>query len=241
MGLRGQYKLSKVKLLYDLQLIDLEMDAKKAALAEITDRIGKSEALDEARAALAEEEEHLAELERGQRERESEADDLEAKAAVAEDKLYGGSVKNPKELASFQEQLKTYKAKIKDLDDKTLNIMEQIDTVEQGLATKREELAKMEQEWQAEQESLMREQSELSAVLSELEGKRNELASRVEPPILELYNTLRQKRQGKAIAKVEQGICQGCRIALPMSELQRVKTGQTIVQCGSCERILYLS
>ena len=233
--------MSIVRLLYDLQLIDLEMDAKKAALADIASRIGESEALDRARAALSDEEEHLAELERGQRERESEADDLQAKAAVAEDKLYGGNVKNPKELSSLQEQLKNYQAKIKDLDDKTLNIMEQIETVEHGLSSRRDELAKMEQEWQAEQESLMGEQSELSAVLSELEGKRNELTPKVEKPTLDLYHALRQKRQGRAIAKVEQGICQGCRIALPMSEMQRVKTGQNIVQCGSCERILYLS
>lgn len=233
--------MSKTRLLYDLQLIDLEMDARKTALADIASRIGESEALDRARAALAEEEEHLAELERGQRERESEADDLQAKAAIAEDKLYGGNVKNPKELASLQEQLKIYQAKMKELDDKTLNIMEQIETVEQGLSVKRDDLARMEVEWQAEQESLMREQSELSTMMSEMEGKRNELGSKVETPLLDLYHTLRQKRQGKAIAKVEQGICQGCRIALPMSELQRVKTGQTIVQCGSCERILYLS
>jgi len=233
--------LSTVKLLYDLQLIDLDMDAKKAALADVTGRIGQSGALDEARAALAEEEDRLAELERGQRERESESEDLQAKAAIAEDKLYGGGVKNPKELASFQEQLKSYQAKIKDLDDKTLTIMEEIEAVEQGLVTRRDELARMEQEWQAEQESLRREQFELNTTLGELENKRNELASGVEKSTLDLYNALRQKRQGKAIAKVEQGICQGCRIALPMSELQRVKTGQTIVQCGSCERILYLS
>ena len=233
--------MSTVRLLYDLQLIDLEMDAKKAALADIASRIGDSEALDRARASLADEEEHLAELERGQRERESEVDDLKAKAAVAEDKLYGGSVKNPKELTSLQEQLKTYQTKIKDLDDKTLNIMEEIEIVEQGLSAKRDELARMEQDWQAEQESLAGEQSKLGALLSELEAKRNQLASRVEKAVMDLYHTLRQKRQGKAIAKVEQGICQGCRIALPVSELQRVKTGQNIVQCGSCERILYLS
>jgi predicted nucleic acid-binding Zn-ribbon protein len=130
---------------------------------------------------------------------------------------------------------------MKEMDDKTLNIMEQIEAVEQGLSIKRDDAARMEVEWQAEQESLIREQSELSTMMSEMEGKRNELGSKVETPLLDLYHALRQKRQGKAIAKVEQGICQGCRIALPMSELQRVKTGQTIVQCGSCERILYLS
>lgn len=233
--------MSEGRNLFDLQIIDLEIDAKRAALTEVNSRMGDSEAVNQARLALTAQEEHLAELEKDQRERESQVDDIRAKSAVAEDKLYGGSVNNPKELSGLQEQLKSYQTKMKDLDDKTLDIMEEIENAERGLSGRRDEVARLEEEWQAEQESLLREQSELNTALDELNVKRNELASKIEAPNLELYDTLRQKRQGRAVAKVEGGICQGCRIALPMSELQRVKTGQSLVQCGSCERILYLS
>jgi len=40
---------------------------------------------------------------------------------------------------------------------------------------------------------------------------------------------------------VEQGLCQGCRISLPMSIVQKARAGVGLVQCVSCERILLVS
>lgn len=233
--------MSKGRQLYDLQEIDLEIDAKRDALSEVMSRLGDSAVVDQSRLSLAGDEERLAELERSQRELEREVEDLQAKAAVSEERLYGGTVKNPKELSSLQEQVANLKGKMKGLDDKTLDIMSQLETVHQQVSSKRQELAKVEEEWQEEQASLSQEQAELNSVLATLEQKRKDLASKLDTASLELYQALRRIRQGKAVAKVEQGLCQGCRIALPMSELQRAKIGQELVQCGSCERILYLS
>ncbi|MCK4696871.1 MAG: hypothetical protein KAT53_01045, partial [Dehalococcoidia bacterium] len=84
-------------------------------------------------------------------------------------------------------------------------------------------------------------QAELGAALATLEQKGKDLAGKLDASSLELYQALRRKRHGRAVAKVEQGMCQGCRIALPMSELQRARLGQELVQCSSCERILYVS
>jgi len=233
--------LSKGRQLYDLQEIDLEIDAKRDALSEVVSRLGDSEVVDQSRLSLAGDEESLADLERSQRELEREVEDLQAKAAVSEERLYGGTVKNPKELASLQEQVANLKGKMKGLDDKTLDIMSELETVHQQVSSKRQELAKVEEEWQEEQASLSQEQAELNSALATLEQKGKDLASKLDTASLELYQALRRIRQGKAVAKVEQGVCQGCRIALPMSELQRAKIGQELVQCGSCERILYLS
>jgi hypothetical protein len=203
--------------------------------------LGDSEVVDQSRLSLAGDEESLAELERSQRELEREVEDLQAKAAVSVERLYGGTVKNPKELASLQEQVANLKGIMKGLDDKTLDIMSDLETVHQQVSSKRQDLAKVEEEWQEEQASLSQEQAELNSALATLEQKRKDLASKLDTASLELYQALRRIRQGKAVAKVEQGVCQGCRIALPMSEMQRAKIGQELVQCGSCERILYLS
>lgn len=233
--------MSTGRQLYELQEIDLEIDAKKETLSNVMSRLGESEALNQARISLAAEEERLAELERGQRDGEREVEDLKAKAAVSEGKLYGGGVKNPRELESLQEQLKSFRNKMRELDDKTLDIMTEIEAVGQRVSLKRKEVARIEQEWRAEQDSLAKEQAELNAALATLEEKRKGLASRIDAASLELYQALRRKRQGRAVAKVEQGMCQGCRIALPMSELQRARASQELVQCNSCERILYVS
>ena len=233
--------MSKGKQLYELQEVDLEIDAKRERLTQVMGRLGESEVLDEAHLSLARDEEKLVELQRIQREVEREVEDLQAKAAVATDKLYGGTVKNPKELSSLQEQLSNFRRKIGEGDDKTLDIMSEVEAAQNNVSVKRSEVAKIEEEWQAEQASLSQEQTELSATLSTLEQKRKELASKLDTVSLELYEDIRQKRQGRAVAKLERGMCQGCRIALPMSELQRARMGQELVQCGSCERVLYVS
>jgi len=233
--------LSKGKQLYELQEVDLEIDAKRERLTQVMGRLGESEVLDEAHLSLARDEEKLVELQRIQREVEREVEDLQAKAAVATDKLYGGTVKNPKELSSLQEQLSNFRRKIGEGDDKTLDIMSEVEAAQKNVSVKRSEVAKIEEGWQAEQASLSQEQTELSAALSTLEQKRKELASKLDTVSLELYEDIRQKRQGRAVAKLERGMCQGCRIALPMSELQRARMGLELVQCGSCERVLYVS
>ncbi|MCJ7807419.1 MAG: hypothetical protein MUP73_01690 [Dehalococcoidia bacterium] len=233
--------MSKGKQLYELQEVDLEIDAKRETLSQVMSRLGESDVLNETRLSLTRDEEKLVELQRIQREVEREVEDLQAKAAVATDKLYGGTVKNPKELSSLQEQLSNFRRKIGDGDDKTLDIMSEVEAAQKEVSVKRSEVAKIEEEWQAEQASLSQEQTDLSAALSTLEQKRKELASKLDTVSLELYEDIRQKRQGRAVAKLERGMCQGCRIALPMSELQRARMGQELVQCGSCERVLYVS
>ena len=233
--------MSMGRQLYELQEIDLEIDAKREALSEVMGRLGQSEVLDQARLSLAGDEERLVELERSQREQEREVEDLRAKATASEEKLYGGTVKNPKELASLQEQVVNLQRKMRVGDDKTLDIMAEVDTTQQKVSLKRGEVAKIEEDWRAEQASLSQQQAELGAALATLEQKGKDLAGKLDASSLELYQALRRKRQGRAVAKVEQGMCQGCRIALPMSELQRARLGQELVQCSSCERILYVS
>lgn len=227
--------------LYELQEVDLEIEAKGEALARVENRLGEREALDEARAALSRERECLAEFERTQRLGEGEMEDLRAKTALLEGKLYSGSVRNPKELTSLQEQVEHLKKRRRGQEDHLLDIMTEVEAVQHSVNSKSRELERMEKSWREEQNSLSREQAELRAALATLEQRRKELIVRIDSVSLELYQALRVKRQGRAVAKVERGMCQGCRIVLPMTELQRARMGEEIVQCSSCERILYVS
>lgn len=234
-------EVSTVRQLYELQEIDLEIDAKNEALALVVSRLGESEALEEVRVSLATDEERLMELERSQRDVEREVEDLRSKVALLEEKLYGGSVKNPKELASLQEQVEHLKRKRRGQEDKVLDIMTEVEAMQKNVSLKSREVARIDEDWRAEQAMLSGEQAELNAALADLDQKRKDLISRIDAASLELYQGLRRKRQGRAVAKVEQGMCQGCRIVLPLNVLQRARIGQELVQCSSCERILYLS
>jgi predicted nucleic acid-binding Zn-ribbon protein len=233
--------VSKAKQLYDLQELDLESDSQRQSLSKVVSCIGESSDLIDGRAALAQEQKKLAETEHLMCGLEADVEDTRAKASVAGERLYGGAVKNPKELLSLKEQVESYNRKIKDMEDKTLEVMTEIEALKTSVALKTKELAAIEEEWKKEQGSLLKDKEALDAAIARLELNRNEMAAKVEAATLKLYENLRGKRQGKAVARVEQGMCQGCRIVLPMNKLQQIKTGHTLIQCGSCERILYLS
>jgi len=233
--------VSKGRQLYELQEVDLAIEAKREALSNVQSRLGQSQALDEARANLATQKNCVDELNVSQRAGEWEVEDLRTKVAVVEEKLYGGSVKNPKELASLQEQAEYLKKRRREEEDRLLDIMTDAEEAQTNLAMISQEVESLEKSWKEGQAELSREQDKLSTNLANLEQRRKDLGSRIDETSLRLYEELRTKKKGRAVAKVEQGMCQGCRIVLPVRELQRARASQELVQCGNCERILYVS
>jgi len=104
-----------------------------------------------------------------------------------------------------------------------------------------ESLAEVEGRWRQEQKELASEKERLEGELAGLEERRKQQSGLIDARVLALYDNLWERRQGRAVVKVERGMCGGCRISLPMSVLQKARSGLDVVQCVSCERILYVS
>jgi predicted nucleic acid-binding Zn-ribbon protein len=122
--------------------------------------------------------------------------------------------------------------------------MTTVDNAEASLAAARTTLKQAETDWAAEQERLGRLRQEAGDELTELRERRSPQSALLDAGTLQIYDTLRAARGGRAVAKVERGTCQGCRISLPMSQLQKARggpTGANLARCSSCERILYVT
>lgn len=230
--------MSVAKQLYQLQEIDLELESVEQALTKVASQLGESQAVLRVQAELRLEQERLEELRRQQHSTEWEIDDLVNKLATEEEKLYGGSIKNPKELTSLQHEVEGMKARRDQLESKVLEIMSQVELAESSLASKSSELERLEAEWRSQQQQLSGEMERLKSIVSELGHRWGLLAANIDPKTVEFYGGLKE-RKGTAVVKVEQGICRGCRISLPTTELQQVRSG-SLVQCSSCGRILFL-
>jgi predicted nucleic acid-binding Zn-ribbon protein len=85
---------------------------------------------------------------------------------------------------------------------------------------------------------MLNEKQELEPQAAALRTRREGQAVNVDRSILSLYDAIRARKGGVAVAHLERGMCGGCRITLPVSVMQRVRGGGGIVQCVSCERIL---
>jgi len=235
-------QMTRISDLFDLQEIDLEIDARRAAISEAESLLGESEEAEAAAVAVIEREAEVQELHKKLKAAEWEVEDLTNKIKPLEKKLYGGSVRIPKELASIEEDIRSLQARKRVLEDKELDVMSRLEEAERALAAAKHEHATLVAGWEAEQRRLRQERETLTAEIAELENKRAAQRSRIDGEALTLYDALRAKHQGRGVAKVERGTCGGCRISLPMSLLQRARSGSdVIVQCSSCERILYVS
>jgi len=221
-----------------LQQLDIEVQKAQQIADEIIYQLNENRALVAAESELASQKQQLTEWKRKQKNNEWELEDLQERLNHLNNKLYGGTVKNPKELVNLKRETENLKGKLSAKEDELLELMSQVEEMEARVKGSTKELKELKQEWQQKQEALTRRKIETETALTSLDENRQELAQQISPEALNLYEQIKLTK-GQAIAKVEQGRCQGCHITLPTSQWQKAKAGD-LVQCNSCNRILYV-
>jgi predicted nucleic acid-binding Zn-ribbon protein len=230
--------MSVARQLFELQEVDLQAEAREKTVRQMTAELGESEVLRRARDDLAEEQKRFDGLTAEQRSLEWEIEDISSKQGNFERDLYSGRIRVPKELTNLQQEVTALKARRTQLEDRSLVLMEQIESSRSSVSRLKADLQTVETAWRARQDTLTQGiDSERQALLG-LARRQGELGAGIDGQALQTYRNLRRQK-GVAVARVEQGICRGCRISLPSSELQRARGG-SLVQCSSCGRILYL-
>lgn len=224
--------------LFALQETDLALDAAKNRLAEIEAGLAETEELIEARAIVEERQQRLNDLKSRQVDEEAAVEDIRAKADNVDKKLYSGTVTNAKELGDLHADFKMLNNHASQAEDKLLGTLVEIDEADAELTTAQTAFADVNARWEEEQSHLRAEKARVEPEIARLEAERKESASELDARALSLYNLLRERRAGTAVAKVERGMCGGCRISLPSAALTKAKMSTELVQCVSCERIL---
>jgi predicted nucleic acid-binding Zn-ribbon protein len=232
--------MNKAETLYRLQNIDLETDERSRRLKEVRVILGGNEELQQVRQALQDGEKKLSRQRTKLRDQELEMRSLTNKIASVENRLYSGRIKNPKELANLQGEVRYLKRRKGELEDQVLESMIGVEESEANVTEQRERLASLEKEWQETQALLSAEQNELISRLSQLKTKRAKLQKTIEAGDLALYEDLRRRRGGRAVALLEGELCLGCRVTIPTTKAKQARQGEVLTLCGSCERILYV-
>jgi len=237
MEMRGRDVIT-ARLLYELQEIDQAIETKRQRLNDVEAQLGESETLRKARVRLEAVQQRLAQIERTQREQELELQSLTDKLKAEENRLYSGRVKNPKELAGLQKEVRYLKRRRDKLEERLLETMVTREEIQAQVDQAMSFLQELETQWKHQQASLLDEQRGLQEELAYLQQRREHLLQRLERDALDNYNYLRRTK-GTAVAPVEHGLCGGCRVALPTVDLQRAQ-GQELAYCSNCGRILVI-
>ena len=232
-------RMPRISDLWKLQEIDAALDVRRATLDDARARIGESDELLAAQAQLTEHQAALTAARSAQRQLEVEADDLRAKIGPVEQKLYGGSVRNPKELQDLQADVDQLKRHLSSIEDQDIAALAAVEEAERVAVTQQSVVATLESEWRAEQAELKESVQQLDVEIAELEGRRAEQSGAIDPEMVKTYDHVRFRHQGRGVAKVDRNVCLGCRIALPPLILNKARTANGFAQCPNCERILF--
>ena len=224
--------------LWRLQEIDSALDARRATIEDAQSRIGPSDEVAAARAELDEKVAAHRAAESAQRDLELQADDLRAKIAPAEQKLYSGAIKNPKELADLQHDIEQHKRQLSTIEDLDIDALSAVEVAEHARSEAQARLETLEREWSEEQQALADRVERLTDEVAGYEAERRDQATDIEPDILRTYEHVRRAHQGKGVARLDRNLCLGCRISLPTSTVNKARAGNALVQCPNCERIL---
>ena len=228
--------------LQEIQDIDLKIDELSELLNQVRIELKEDGEITSISASLIEISSKISIINVQENDANDAAVATELKLKSLRDKLYGGEITNSKELEALEDEGKFLEEQLSTEEDLALELMESLEILTTTMDRTAVQLEDLKQKRGIRLKELEMEEKNLSSQIKEFVSKRSSLASLVTIGTMNLYETLRQSRGGIGIAEVDRarGICQACRIMIPVNDLQKVRSSGGIVQCNSCRRILYV-
>ncbi|AQZ60180.1 FIG137478: Hypothetical protein [[Actinomadura] parvosata subsp. kistnae] len=230
------------KRLLDLAELDSVIDRlahRRRTLPELAEIDERSKSYARLATQVIEAETEAGDLAREQTKAESDVDAVRTRADRDQKRLDSGAVTSPRDLASLQSEIASLHKRQGDLEEVVLEIMERreaADSKVSDLVAKRDE----------ERAALSAAEDRRDAALNEIEKEAGEVQARragvagdIPADLLKLYEKLREQ-YGVGAAMLHGGRCQGCKVALSIAEMNRIKAAphDEVLRCEECRRIL---
>lgn len=231
--------------LYDLQQVDTairQLQHRRANLPEQRALDSNAELLVAIAAEYAGSTERLDRLERQQRWHEAEIATVDTRRKTEDGRMYSGQITSERELEALRSELSSLRGRKSDLEDALLEIMEQREELESLVASLQERHAELSAAVTTLTDERDAAASDIDAELAARADDRKAMAAELPGPVVGLYDQLRQRKDGVAVAELRGRTCSGCRLTLTAVEyedtLDAVRSG--LGRCEQCGRILVL-
>lgn len=231
--------MSNSSILYRLQLIDTNLDQATSRLSEIDLILNDSTLIEEANARVTASESALMVGQKKLREIENQVTDQKYKIEQNESALYGGRIRNPKELQDLQHESMALKRYLGTLEDRQLEAMLEVEELEQNQAQAISDVNILRGRFEEEHAHLRAEKTSLTQQVEKLAIERQAALGSIATEDLTLYEQLRKTRMGVAVTRVVDQSCSACGSMLTPGLAQAARSINQLVRCTSCSRILY--
>jgi len=143
-------------------------------------------------------------------------------------------------LAHYEHEIRMVKQTVSQAEDDGLKMVDHLERLDEAVNEGQSRIASEKETFDAFRENVEKEIAAAEGRMAELQAKREKATSVDIPPAqLEVYKGLLRTREGEALAMLDGQVCQGCYVSIPKNLTVRLMRGLELVQCPSCDRILY--
>ena len=172
---------------------------------------------------------------------EDEAGAAEAKATDVDTAMYSGKITSAKELQAMQTDLEQIRKHQRSLEDRELEFMEQQEAIDQELAALDRQVAAAGADIAAARAVIAEQEVIIDAEIETEIAQRAIATADISAELLALYDRCHSQNRGAGVARLLGNPCQGCRLTIPASEVDRIRhagADAPVSHCDNCGAIL---
>jgi predicted nucleic acid-binding Zn-ribbon protein len=221
-----------------LQRLDSQANAARKRLAEAPGRETAFDArLETARQRIADAKTQLAANQEARRAIEKDIALHQGRLSKYRDQAM--AVKTNQEYHAIQHEVAHAQGEIKTHEDAMLERMVEADDLTATIKSAEAQLAAEQKTIDADRRTAQAEDAAMEKSIEALAAQRAAIVAALDPRVLSTYELAASRRQGIAVAEAKDGICTICHVRLRPQMFNEVRRNEAIVQCDSCQRILY--
>lgn len=228
----------QIALLRDLQEFDLQIE-------EIQNKTGVlREALDELTAihatlngSLEGQRAQLEETRALMRDKEIELETNDERYNQSKAKL--NHVSNTREYNALEREMDALRKMRIQHEGERDSLRDAVQEFEADVSEKAEKTANLERQIAGEEAEINSQSSGASGEISALQTKRDKLKKDLPKRLTRRYDFISSRRPGPAVVGATEGVCSGCNMRMPPQMFNELQIGQKMIQCPSCQRILF--
>lgn len=221
-----------------LQALDSQADALRRRLADLpAAEQAIASALEEAHAALEAAKTRVQDNLHARRALEKDVAAVDTRLSRFED--HKAAVKTNHEYTALLHEIAIAKAEKDAIEERLLILMEEGDAQVAGQKAAERALRDETDRGKVARAGLEVERAKIDEELARLAHERSREAREVDAALMAKYTQLLKQRKGVAVARMAGEICEACHVRLRPHVTQQIRRNDAIVQCDSCQRILY--
>ncbi|OGL40380.1 MAG: hypothetical protein A3C43_05490 [Candidatus Schekmanbacteria bacterium RIFCSPHIGHO2_02_FULL_38_11] len=148
-------------------------------------------------------------------------------------------VKTNKEYSAILSEIDSIKKNKDKFEEEIIMLLDSVELIKKGINEARKKVDAEKVAWEGIVKEKEKELKSLEEEIRKTQLERENIIGKTETKLVQVYQKLSDHKDKLAMAEVKNMSCQGCFIKVLPQKYNELKSGENIIFCSNCQRILY--